>query len=96
MFFKTEQFLDNEGRTIYKQTSLGEDPQIYFYGSFPAETAQGVMPFSFQFPEDYSLEKCTEEFDTIAEEKINEHNEQNKIVTPEKMSNPDNVITMPS
>jgi len=102
MFYETKQYIDNEGRTIYEQTSLVDKKDIKFFGTFPAQTKEGVYPFSFEFPEDKNLDECIDCFDEYAKEKMEEYNAENKAKseaeakTSEEIANPDNLITIPS
>lgn len=85
-------YIDNMGRKVsalldVNSETLNVSPKsAIFKGSFQVETNLGVMPMGFNFPEKYTLKKCFEDFDTLAqkaiEDKQKEMLEKNIIATP--------------
>lgn len=95
MIYKIETFVDDEGKQVVVKTPRPtlEDfaPKPEFIGTASIETNMGAIPTHFVFPEDYSLEKCFESFEKIAEQEIEKQIEaakdQNRIITPDQARN---------
>ena len=100
MIVEVKRYTDDDGRSITAYVPIEiEDikaENIRYEGSVGVNTNMGVMPAHFPFPEGYSLEKCFEQFETIADEEITKQikeaeekkREENLIVTPGQASAP--------
>ena len=85
-------FMDDEGKEItgffdFNKETFELIPEgVLYKGTFPVMTNMGALQMSCMFPDDYTLERCFEEFDKFAreavEEKKKEISEQNKIIVP--------------
>jgi len=113
MISEIKKFTDKEGRgvTMYvpvsgtekdEQSELAE-PKPYFEGTVGIPTQMGVQALNFPFPEDYTLEKCFENFDKVAQEEVpkiiheaqKKHQEENLIVTPGQAAQQGGTIQFP-
>ena len=83
---KVTAFLEVDPETLEVSTS-----KPIYKGSFHVETNMGPMPLGFNFPEEYTMTKCFEEFDTLAQKAIDDKNkeiaEKNIIAAPENKGN---------
>jgi hypothetical protein len=64
MYYEIKKFVDNEGNQISEHTPMieGESELPKFMGVGYINTPQGPMPVRVDFPEDYTLERCFEEY----------------------------------
>lgn len=101
---------DNKAVTAYtfaidpdKEYKDEEFPTPRFEGTVGIPTPYGVKPLRFQFPEGYTLHKCFEDFDKVAEEEVpkiieaaqEQQKEDNLIVTPRQASQQGGAIPFP-
>jgi len=81
-----------------KTLEIDQEGDILFNGEIILMSQRGPMSFAFEFPGGYNLEKCFEEFETIAKQELDlkmaEQQEAQRIITPNGGNN-DNQIIMP-
>lgn len=89
--YEVKTYVDDQGRQITGKIPVnteGFQPEIQplYEGTVGIPTQMGVMPFSFSFPENSTLEACFNTFEATAkqafEEAKREHQDKNRIVTP--------------
>jgi hypothetical protein len=73
MIYEVKSYSDNEGRRVSERTPINKDIVNPIYdGVIIMNTEFGNVPVPFSFPCGYTLEKCFEDFDKLAFEKISE------------------------
>ena len=83
MYYKIQNYVDDNGRTILSKTAvenaelnLNEAEKRTFSGMVhvTARTPQGIaqVPFEFDFPSEMSLGECFDKFEDVAKEKFEE------------------------
>lgn len=102
MITEIKSYTDDQGKSVKSYVPvLAEDVLLTRYeGTVGIQTPRGIMPMDFPFPEDYTLEKCFEDFEEVAKREVNSQMEeakkaaaeQSRIITPEQARN--NVIQM--
>lgn len=93
MIYQIKTYVDDEGRQVIEKTPTQHQTDVLvkseYIGTATVETNVGVIPTQFLFPEDYTLEKCFEEFEKVADVEINKQIEaakdQSRIITPDQM-----------
>jgi len=95
-------FADENGSRVtafYKidpETMDTDFGNVGFGGTTMIMTSKGPMHFDFEFPDEYTLKKCFEDFQVVAEksmeEKMKEIQEKQRIVTPNQVKNSGNII----
>ena len=93
MIYKVEQYVDDENRQMVKKIPQGGGKPTsmgLFTITVPTQFGEQDAQVQFEFPEDYSLGKCFEEFDVLAEKEYDRlmaemkaESEASKIITPD-------------
>jgi len=96
MIYKVEQFVNEENNQVIRKSPEGEENEdgVLHMGVFSVAVPTPYGPqeaqLQFEFPEKYTLEKCFEDFDKLAQEEyervlneIREKSAEQKIVTPD-------------
>lgn len=119
MIREVKKYIDEkDGKTITQYTPIyfstrnsdegkaciNNDERVVFEGQVGIQTPMGIAPIRFEFPEDYSLEKCFEKFEEIAGEEVErtikeaeeKAKEDNLIVTPDQMKQAGGTIPFPT
>jgi len=90
MIYEVKSYADDEGRRITERLPI--NPQVKrfvtraYIGIVVIQTQMGNVPVPFEFPIGYTIEKCFEEFDALAEKKIEEIKNASKIIPASGMS----------
>lgn len=105
MIEEIKKYTNEEGKGVTTYTSLeGVEPhKIRYEGTVGIRTPMGVQPIHFPFPDEYTLEKCFEDFETVAdvevkkimEEAEKQHKEENLIVTPDQVKEQGGIVQFP-
>jgi len=89
MIQEVKRYTDDVGRNVMAyvpMVSSEEHPKVRYEGTVGIRTPMGVMPIHFDFPEDYTLPQCFQDFEKVADVEIQkvkqEAEDQNLIVTP--------------
>lgn len=101
MIEEVKKFTNEEGKGITMYCPIapdGEDKipqtnpkyQVHFDGTVGVRGPMGIQPIHFPFPKDYTLEKCFEEFEDVADVEIkkimeeleSKQKKENLIITP--------------
>ncbi len=103
MYYKIENFIDDEGKAIMQKTPCPSDGALVPEGTkierigtvhIQVRTQRGVghIPINFAFPEELTLSQCFEAFEDLAEQEVTriqkEQAEQNLIVPASQMPTP--------
>jgi len=86
MIYEIKSYSDEGGRRITERLPIKQDPTslnfnfTLYTGIIVKKTQMGNVPITFEFPTGYTIEKCFEEFDRFAEEKIQEIMNASKII----------------
>jgi|GEM_PF-4047456 len=89
MIYEVHQYMDNEGRQVIRQKPIDEGDEA-FIGVFPIPipTEAGMQEAQLQidFPKEYDIKKCFEDFETLAEKEYNRiiKEYENTIITPKE------------
>jgi len=100
-------YTNEQGKSVkvYIPT-LTEDSLLTRYeGTVGIQTPRGIVPMSFPFPDDFTLEKCFEDFEEVAQREVESQmkeakesaEDRNRIITPGSPTPPptnDNIIQM--
>jgi len=107
MIEEVKKYTDEEGKgvTEYIPLSTGEGvaTKERYEGTVGIKTPMGIQPLSFPFPEGYSLEKCFEHFEDIADVEIKKimeeaeakQKEENLIITPGQAAKGGGIVQFP-
>ena len=103
MIKEVKKYTDDKGRSVTAYIPLNMDGDavckekfIAYEGQVGIPTPMGVHPVRFPFPEDYTLEKCYEEFEGIAMvevEKVIEEAEKRQKEAEEKAKDENLILT---
>lgn len=92
MIYEVKSYSDDEGRRITEKIPLTKSSNSgiqldsltvilpIYTGIIVMQTQMGNMPIPFEFPMGYNVEKCFQDFDRLAQEKIEEIKDANKII----------------
>jgi hypothetical protein len=84
--YELKNYADEEGRMVLSRHPINNPDDVSYVGSFMVNSPMGPMRLSIDYPLDYSLTKCFEEFDDKAKEVLAELEEearnQELIATP--------------
>jgi hypothetical protein len=96
MIYSISQYVDDEGRQVFlKEPQDAEDAKGSYSGMFsvtvPTQFGPQEAQIEFDFPGDYELKRCFEEFDKLAKaeyerlvEEAREKSIEDRIVTPDQ------------
>lgn len=91
MIYEIKRYTDDDGRQINEKSSLLSSANplqtIEHSGTIGIRTPNGVMPISFEFPDELSLEECFEKFDQYAQEMIKQMQDASRILPSAQMPN---------
>jgi len=92
MITEIKSYTDDQGKSVksYVPVLRCFIAETRYEGTVGIQTPRGIMPMDFPFPEDYTLEKCFEDFEEVAKREVNSQMEEakkaaaerNRIITP--------------
>jgi len=93
MIKEVKKYTDDDGKSVTAYIPISVAPtedMIAYEGQVGIQTPMGIAPIRFPFPEDYTLEKCFEKFEDIANIEVDrimkeaeeKAKNENLIVTP--------------
>ena len=96
MIYEVKSYADDDGRRVTERLPLKQEKDMFtmpFYiGMVVIQTHAGNVPVPFEFPMGYTIEKCFEDFDKLAEEKIEEIKAAAKIMPASSMNNMPKIV----
>ena len=104
MIKEVKKYTDDEGKSVtayipmeaYKMDAT-RDELIAYEGQVGIQTPMGIAPIRFPFPDDYTLEKCFENFENIATVEVDKvmKEAEKKAKEAEQKAKDDNLILIP-
>jgi len=88
MIYEIRQYMDSEGRQVIKRKPIDEGEES-FIGVFsipiPTEAGMQEAQLQIEFPIEYDIAKCFENFETLAEKEYNKiiKEYESTIITPQ-------------
>ena len=96
MIFRIENYIDEDGKNITAKIPFSAEPNPFaattYVGHFGIHTPRGMMPLSFEFPTNLTLEQCFAEFEKHADAELKRLEDASRVIPASSMPNSGGLI----